>query len=69
MIQLFINFSRLLFTYFISNWKTAFSAILILGCVGLRLFEYITSEALTMALATLTTYGFIVSKDASRKDQ
>jgi hypothetical protein len=68
MISMIINLFNILITYFFNNWKTALSGVIILVVVGLRLFEFITTEAMSITLATLSGYGFIVSKDASRKD-
>lgn len=59
---------NLITAYMQNNWKTTLSGSLILGIVGLRLSGLIDSDAMVTCLATLAGYGFIVSKDASRKD-
>lgn len=56
------------FTYFIQNYKTASSGVLILVLVGLRLFEFVTTEALLTCIGVLTSAGLIAAKDAKRKD-
>ncbi len=53
---------------YLKNWKTNLGALAIIVIIVLRLANKIDSEAMLNCLAALATYGFIVTKDASRKD-
>lgn len=53
---------------YLKNWKTNLSAFLVFCLVGLRLLKLIDNDTMITILSVLVTYGFIVTKDASRKD-
>ena len=49
------------------NYKTSFSALAIVICIVLYLFDEITTEQLTVVVSLITGFGFLGSRDSKNK--